>query len=181
MSDMREGAEDRGAFDPDLPPEVDAEPVETERTGDGEAAEFKDRWLRAEAELHNYRRRARREIDDSRRAGEERVLLDVIRWLDDLERALDAARASGAPPAITDGLALVLQKGRDALAKHGVDVIDPQGEPFDPAFHEAILEVEPDETEPGHVAQVVAKGYRRGDRPLRAARVVVARSPQAGA
>ena len=176
MSDLR-GAEDRGAFDPDLPPEVDAEPAAEPRAGNGEDVDYKDRWLRAEAELHNYRRRARREIDDARRAGEETVFLELIRWLDDLERALEAARAAGAPEAITDGIALVLQKGRDALGRHGVLVVDPLGEAFDPRFHEAILEVEPpDEIAPGHVAQVVLKGYRRGDRALRPARVVVARS-----
>jgi molecular chaperone GrpE len=181
MNDAREEAEDRGAFDPDLPPEVDADSSPEDGGTDGESVDYKDRWLRAEAELHNYRRRARREIEDARRAGEEVILLELVRWLDDLERALEAAQASGAAAAITDGIALVLQKGRDALARHGLVVVDPLGEPFDPTLHEAILEVDPGaEAEPGHVAQVVLKGYRRGDRALRPARVVVARSSHAG-
>ena len=181
MSDVRENDEDRGAFDPDLPPEVDAVGAEEESGGNGaDATDYKDRWLRAEAELHNYRRRARREIEDSRRAGEEAVLLELIGWLDDLERALEAARVAGANEAITDGIALLLQKGQGALGRHGVKAVDPLGEPFDPVFHEAILEVDPgSEVEPGHVAQVVLKGYARGDRALRPARVVVARSSHA--
>lgn len=179
MNHTRDDAEDRGAFDPDLPPEADDE-SSAESGGDGDSIDYKDRWLRAEAELHNYRRRARREIEDARRAGEEAILLEVIRWLDDLDRALEAARAAEAAPAITDGIALVAQKARDALGRHGVQVVDPTGEPFDPTFHEAILEVDPGaETDPGHVAQVVLKGYRRGDRALRPARVVVARSSHA--
>lgn len=179
MNHAPDDAEDRGAFDPDLPPEVDSE-SSTEADGNVDSIDYKDRWLRAEAELHNYRRRARREIEDARRAGEEAVLLEVIRWLDDLDRALEAARAAGAASAIVDGIALVAQKGRDALGRHGVQVVEPLGEPFDPTFHEAILEVDPGaETDPGHVAQVVLKGYRRGDRALRPARVVVARSSHA--
>ena len=181
MGSSREDAEDRGAFDPDLPPEVDTESAESETAGNGEGAtDYKDRWLRAEAELHNYRRRARREIDEARHAGEERILLELIRWLDDLDRALDAARDTGAAEAITDGIALVLQKGREALGRHGLAVVDPLGEPFDPRLHEAILEVDAGpQVEPGHVAQVVLKGYRRGERPLRPARVVVARASHA--
>jgi molecular chaperone GrpE len=179
MSDLYD-AEDPRAFDPDLPGDVETDaPSEAggESGGNGEAIDYKDRWLRAEAELHNYRRRARREIDDARRSAEEAILLELIRWLDDLERALAAARADGAAAAITDGIALVVQKGRDALERHGVVLVDPAGRPFDPQLHEAILEVDPaDDTPPGHVVQVVQKGYRRGDRPLRAARVVVARA-----
>lgn len=181
MGDVRENDEDRGAFDPDLPPEVDAESAEDEAEGNGsDTTDYKDRWLRAEAELHNYRRRARREIDDARRAGEEGVLLELIHWLDDLERGLEAARAAAAPEAVTEGIALLLQKGASVLGGRGVLVVDPLGEPFDPRFHEAILEVDPGaQAKPGHVAQVVLKGYRRGERALRPARVVVARSSHA--
>jgi molecular chaperone GrpE len=73
-------------------------------------------------------------------------------------------------------VALVLQKGREYLERMGVIAVDPSGLPFDPAFHEAILEVDPPEgVAGGTVVQVIAKGYRRGTRSLRAARVVVAR------
>ena len=154
-----------------------AEPV----TGDVAAAageiDYKDRWLRAEAELQNFRRRVRREIDESRRAAEEAVLLDLLALLDDLERAYRAAGESGAPPAWSEGVALVLQKGRDYLERQGVLAVDPVGQPFDPRFHEAILEMEAaEDVAPGTVMQVVHRGYRRGERALRPARVVVARS-----
>lgn len=139
--------------------------------------DYKDRWLRAEAELQNFRRRVRREIDESRRAAEEAVLLDLLALLDDLERAHRAAGESGAPPAWSEGVALVLQKGRDYLERQGVLTVDPVGQPFDPRFHEAILEMEAaEDVAPGTVMQVVHRGYRRGERALRPARVVVARS-----
>ncbi len=143
-----------------------------------EAVDYKDRWLRAEAELQNFRRRARREAEEGRRLAEEVVLLDLVALLDDLERALQSASQGGARPAWVEGVALVLQKGRDYLGRQGILAVDPAGQPFDPAFHEAILEVDaPDGVAPGVVVQVAQQGYRRGLRALRAARVVVARAP----
>src|SRR6185369_1952673 len=140
------------------------------------AIDYKDRWLRSEAELQNYRRRVRRDVEDARRAAEEAVLLDLVSLLDDLERAVQAASDMGANPSWSEGVALVLQKGREYLERQGVTAVDPAGEPFDPNFHEAILEVDaPPGVAAGAVVQVVNKGYRRGARALRPARVVVAR------
>jgi molecular chaperone GrpE len=142
------------------------------------AVDYKDRWLRAEAELQNFRKRARRDAEDARRSAEEAVLLDLVAWLDDLDRAIEAARSAGAAAGWVEGVALVLQKGREYLERQGVTQVDPTGQPFDPAFHEAILEVDAPEGVPGGtVVQVIAKGYRRSGRSLRAARVVVARGP----
>ena len=163
-------AEDAGG--PPGPPANAAAPV----------TDYKDQWLRAEAELQNVRRRARREVEDARRAAEEAVLLDLVAWLDDLERAIEAAATGGASPTWVEGVSLVLQKGREYLERQGVTAVDPAGQPFDPAHHEAILEVDaPEGASPGSVVQVVQKGYRRGARSLRAARVVVARAPGSAA
>jgi molecular chaperone GrpE len=115
-------------------------------------------------------------VEDGRRAAEEAVLLDLVSLLDDLERAVQAASDMGANPSWSEGVALVLQKGREYLERQGVTAVDPAGEPFDPNFHEAILEVDaPPGVAAGAVVQVVNKGYRRGARALRPARVVVAR------
>jgi molecular chaperone GrpE len=154
-------------------------PVDAPETGaaPGEP-DYKDRWLRAEAELQNFRRRASREWDEARRGAEESVLLELAAMLDDLERAVESARGAGADESWAKGVALVAQRVREYLGRQGVTIEDPLGRPFDPAFHEALLEVDatPDMA-PGTVAQVVQKGFRRGDRPLRAARVIVARTP----
>lgn len=144
--------------------------------------DYKDRWLRAEAELQNFRRRAARDWEEGRRLAEEGVLLEMVTVLDDLERALVAAEASGAASPWMEGVALVAQRIRDVLSRQGVTAEDPMGRPFDPAFHEALLELDaPDGAAPGSVVQVVHKGYRRGERALRAARVVVARGAAEGA
>jgi len=139
--------------------------------------DYKDRWLRAEAELQNYRKRVAREFEQVRRGAEESVMLEMLSVLDDLERALEAARTAGAEAGWTQGVQLTAQRMRDTLARHGVEVVDPQGAPFDPSFHEAVLELPAPEGVPaGTVLQVAGKGYRRGERSLRAARVVVARA-----
>jgi molecular chaperone GrpE len=154
-----------------------ATPESGKQAPSAEGIDYRDRWLRAEAELQNFRRRAQRDAEDARRRAEEAVLLDLVGLLDDLERALEVAGEGGARPAWVEGVRLVLQKGRDYLSRQGVAVVDPAGEPFDPTYHEAILEVDPPTgAAPGTVVQVVQKGYRRGERSLRAARVVVARA-----
>jgi molecular chaperone GrpE len=161
-----------------LPPATDAPetgPPETPRVET--APDYKDRWLRAEAELQNYRKRVQREFEELRRGAEEGALLELLPVLDDLERALAGMREAGAAEGWTQGVALTAQRMRDALARFGVEVVDPAGQPFDPAFHEAVLEMPaPEGVAPGTVLQVAHKGYRRGERALRAARVVVARA-----
>jgi molecular chaperone GrpE len=141
-----------------------------------EAAEFKDRWLRAEAELQNVRRRAIRDRDESVAASESRFLLDLVELLDDLERALGSMDPSQAGAAWVQGVSLTAQRMRDTLARWNVMPVPTVGRPFDPNVHEALAEIEaPEGIAPGHVAQEIQRGYRRGDRTLRAARVIVAR------
>ncbi len=143
--------------------------------------ELKDRWLRAEAELQNFRRRAQRDLEESTRFAEERVLLEMISFLDDLERAIAAAGEAGSPGPWLEGVTLVARRMGEYLARHGVTPVEPHGERFDPVHHEALLEIEaPAGIAPGHVVEVVRKGYRRHERPLRAARVVVAKQPEGG-
>ena len=154
-----------------------AETVNAERLQAPEAPDYKDRWLRAEAELQNTRRRAARERDDAVRAAEDRVLVEMIELLDDIERALAALAPGQDAEPWAQGVALTAQRMRDALARRGVTVLAAVGQPFDPAFHEALIEVPaPKGVAPGSVVQEVLRGYRRGDRALRAARVTVARA-----
>jgi molecular chaperone GrpE len=149
----------------------------------GEAAptvDFRDRWLRSEADFQNYRRRAQRDLEEARRNSEESVMLEVIAALDDLERAIAAAETAGSPDSWTAGVRLVASRLGEYLARQGVTAVDPLGAAFDPAFHEALLEVDaPAGAVPGSVVQVILKGYRRGPRALRAARVVVAKRESA--
>lgn len=150
-------------------------------TPPGEAIDYRDRWLRTEAELQNYRRRAQRDAEESRRLAEDRLLREVIDVLDDLDRALGAAphaaTKAGQDDAWSSGINLVAAKMRELLSRAGVTAIDALGRPFDPHEHEALLEVDaPEGRAPGEVVTVVRAGYRRGDRVLRPARVAVARA-----
>jgi molecular chaperone GrpE len=162
---------------PGLPdgPGADFGTPETPRSGD---TDYKDRWLRAEAELQNYRRRVQREHEQTRRDAEDAVLRDLVTVLDDLERALSSLTPEDAKAPWAQGVALVAQRMRDTLARYAVEALDPVGQRFDPETQEAILEVDaPAGAEPGTVVQVILRGYRRRERTLRPARVIVARDP----
>lgn len=156
----------------DLPPTDPAEERLAALTAELERA--KDARLRAEADLQNARRRHLREIDDAERAGAERMLAPVLSLIDDLDRALESADGAGAGDSpLAQGVALARQRMLDTLSALGLVAITPVGEAFDPHAHEAMLHA-PHATVPaGHVSQVVARGFRQGDRVLRAARVIV--------
>jgi molecular chaperone GrpE len=156
----------------DVGPAAEAEPVTS-----GEDVDYRDKWLRTEADLQNYRRRAQRDAEEGRRAAEDRLLRDVIDVLDDLDRAIGAAQETGAEEKWLAGVQLVASKLREMLTRYGVTPIEALGRPFDPHEQEALLEVDaPEGRAPGEVASVVRTGYRRGDRVLRPARVAVARA-----
>ena len=186
MKDDKQDAAARGEPEPVATSEAQAQDAaefasETLRAdamqGGPEAPDYKDKWLRAEAEIQNVRRRLQREREDAVRLSEDRVLLDIIGLLDDLERALAALTPEQASGAWAQGVALTAQRMRDTLARHGVTPVPSVGAPFDPAFHDALLEIPaPEGVAPGHVAQEVQRGYQRDHRALRAARVVVTRA-----
>jgi molecular chaperone GrpE len=170
-----------GAPEPDAVAAGGTRADELAGAGPAEAAEdsavLKDRWLRAEAELQNFRRRAARDREESRRNAEESVMLEVIAALDDLDRALASVPDSGPPEPWVEGVRMVGSRLVEYLGRQGVVTLDPVGQPFDPVFHEAVLEMVDPDMAPGHVTQVLQRGWRRGPRALRAARVVVARAP----
>jgi molecular chaperone GrpE len=171
---------DADSSGPDSAAGAETRPAEPGGAGAAEIAEdaavLKDRWLRAEAELQNFRRRAAREREETRRSAEESVMLEIIAALDDLDRALATVPESGSPEPWAEGVRMVGSRLVEYLGRQGVVTLDPVGQPFDPAFHEAILEMVVPGAVPGHVTQVVLRGWRRGTRALRAARVVVARA-----
>lgn len=132
---------------------------------------------RAEEEIDRARERLAREAERELAARSGRVLLDLIAVLDDLDRAVQAARGGAEGSALLHGVELVQRKFRAALAAHGVTSIAALGARFDPALHEAISVVPA--TSAGDHERVVAvtrEGYRRGDELLRPASVVVARA-----
>jgi molecular chaperone GrpE len=146
-----------------------------------QAAAARDQQLRAIAELDNVRKRAEREVGTASKYGAERVLGELLAVTDSLELGLKAASApDAAAKAIAEGLSLTHKQLQSFLEKHGVKVVDPAGQPFNPELHEAVAAVESSEVPPNHVLTVMQKGYRLHERLLRPAMVTVARAPAGG-
>jgi len=162
-------------------PEAAAELSEVERLQQALAdAEERDRtsreqYLRAVAELDNVRKRAQRDIESANRYGLEKFAAELLPVKDSLEAAVQSAAAD--PKGLREGQQATLQLLSRALEKLGVKLIDPQGEPFDPARHEAMMMQESSTAEPNSVLQVIQPGYDLNGRLLRPARVIVARAP----
>ncbi len=146
-----------------------------------EAARLKDQLLRTAADFDNFRKRSRREVADAERKGRDGLLKELLPVFDNLERAtaLGSAANGGDVRGILDGIELVSRQFRDTLQRLGVERIKTVGEVFDPAYHEAIQQLETNDVPPGAVAHEVQSGYREGERVIRPALVVVAKPPSA--
>jgi molecular chaperone GrpE len=138
--------------------------------------ETHERLLRATADLDNYKKRAAKEREEVQKFGIEKVLKDILPVIDGLDRALAAA-----PPddPLADGVRLVRASLEQALARHGVTGFSALGEKFDPALHEALLQVPTGDKPPGTVVLEHARGFKLHERLLRPAMVGVAVEPPA--
>ena len=145
----------------------------------------RDGALRALADAENVKRRATKDVESARRYALDKFSADLLPVLDSLEKAVDVAGASDQQDtnlqAISEGVSLSLKLFVDTVAKHGLSLDDPLGEPFDPQRHEAIAMVPNPDAEPGSVMDVMQKGYLLNDRVVRAAKVVVVAQPTAAA
>ncbi len=153
-----------------------------------ERDELKDRMLRTLAEMENLRRRTEREVADARAYAVTNFARDVLNVADNIRRALDSvpadakASADGALKGLIDGIDLTERDLGKTLERHGVKIVEPQGQKFDPNRHQAMFEVSNAEVPAGTVVQVVQAGYVIGERVLRPALVGVAKGgPKAAA
>jgi molecular chaperone GrpE len=137
-----------------------------------------DRALRAQAELDNYRKRARRELEEERRYAALPLLRELLPVLDDIYRAIEAGEKSPQAAGLLDGVKLVAQGLEAVLAKHDCKRIEALGHPFDPAIHEAISQQPSADHPPGTVVLVAKEGYVLHDRVVRAAQVIVSTLPR---
>jgi molecular chaperone GrpE len=155
--------------------------------------ETHDRYLRAVADLENYKKRAQKERDEVLRFGNEKLLKDLFPVVDGLDRALAAVtrseeagsarrRGEGEAGAIdaplVKGVTLVRATLEQALARHGVASFSALGQPFDPSKHEALMQVTTAEQPPGTVVMEHARGFLLNDRLARPAMVGVAKAPE---
>ena len=140
----------------------------------GEAKRERDEYLelaqRTRADFENYRKRAAREADEAQVRAKGEIAAQLIPIVDNLERALGASSEEGA---LADGVKLIYEELRQLLERSGVEAYDPAGEPFDPAWHEALQTRPAEGGEPGRVIETLDKGYRLNGQALRPARVVV--------
>ena len=177
MADEKNGAQEAQANG--MPDEEAPSLEERLAAAEAEAADGKDKLLRALAESENVRRRAPREREDAARYGATNLAKDLINVADNLRRAL----ASVPEGQMKDELTRTLLQGVDAterellaaFERHGIRRIDPMGERFDHNFHQAIMEVENSGQPGGTVVQVLQPGYAMHDRLLRPAMVSVAK------
>jgi molecular chaperone GrpE len=160
--------EERGSDPPGPPPSL-SEQLQAARAA---SAENYDRFVRTRAELENVLKRHERA--DRIRYGAEGLARDLLSVVDDLERAL--AHAGEQDSAIVEGVRLVHASLLETLARHGIERVPSQGQPFDPNVHEAVAMVENSEVPPNTVVQEHRAGYKLHDRLLRAAMVVVSRA-----
>ncbi len=136
-----------------------------------------DRYLRAAAETENVRKRAARDVESARRFALENFSRDLLAVKDSLEMGIQAASNADVETLLA-GKEATLKLLATTLERFGIEELDPEGEVFDPEFHEAMTVQPSDDMEPGSVLSVIQKGYSLNGRLLRPAMVVVAAEPQ---
>ena len=166
-----EAGEDQELF------EVDEAATESDRNAavgndaaDEEVARLREAMLRLRADIDNREKRMEREMTKARKFAVEALLRDLVPVLDSMDQAIAAG-----DPGTTEGMELTRKLALKALSDHGLEVLDPIGEPFDPSWHEAMTTAPAGEQPVDTIVQVLQKGYRLNERLVRPARVIVAR------
>ncbi len=141
------------------------------------AAEYLDLAQRTRAEFENYQKRVQRDRDQERKYAFGPIAADLLPIIDNLDRALEAARKVGEQGPLVQGVAMVQVQFLDLLKRHGVTPIEALGQPFDPHLHQALMQQPTADAAPNTVVQVIEKGFMNQDRVLRPAKVVVSTKP----
>jgi len=132
---------------------------------------------RIQADFENYKRRNKTAVSDAYRDGTLETIKALLPVLDNLERALDLAKNSTSDEgkAISKGIEMVIRQFVDIMAKMDIEEIDALGKPFDPAYHNAVMQVEAENDEQKNiVVEVLQKGYKQKDKVIRYSMVKVA-------
>ncbi len=164
------------------PDEVRPEPSETEQGEVGlheqikalqeQNADLEDRYVRLAAEFDNYKKRQSRIFSEMVSAAQDALILKILDVLDNFERALESKEGPPDTDSIIQGVHLIYKQMLDLLSSENIEVICPNGECFDPNLHEAVTALHGNVDE-DTVTEVIQKGYRKGDRLVRPAKVVV--------
>ena len=156
-------------------PEAAQEGVDVEAL-EAEIAGLKEDVLRAQAETQNVRRRAETDVEKAHKFSTEKFARELLDVVDNLERAIAAAPEDDLVKPFLEGVDMTQKSLLNTLAKFKVEVVDPEGHPFDPDLHQAISMVDAPDAEPNTVLNVVQKGYTNHGRLLRPAMVVVSKA-----
>jgi molecular chaperone GrpE len=143
-----------------------------------EAEEANDKYRRIYADFENYRKRMQRDQAEFRRYANEQMAMELLTVIDHLGLALKHANEGGSSgDALQQGVEMVYKQFRDVLEKFGITPFKAEGETFDPAMHEAMMQVETSEVPENKVVQVFQDGYRYHEKILRHAKVGVSKNP----
>lgn len=141
------------------------------------ADDYWNKLLRTQAEMENLRKRGARELEQAHKYAVERFATELLTVKDSLEMGVDAARNETDVEKLREGTELTLRMLERALEKFGIEEINPQGQSFDPARHQAMTTQKNSELAPNTVIAVMQKGYAIGERLLRPAMVIVSKAP----
>jgi molecular chaperone GrpE len=147
------------------------------RVAELKAEDEHDQLLRTLADFNNYRRRAREEMDQSRKFAIEDFTIRLLPILDNFERAIKASEELHDFDALHGGVVLILRNLNDVLEKEGVKPIEAEGQQFDPNIHEAVMRMETDDYPDNTIVEELQKGYTLGDKVIRASMVKVSCKP----
>lgn len=153
-----------------------ATPEEQVQLLSAERDNLMQKWLLAVADLENYRRRVQKEFDQERRFAALPLARDLLPALDNLHRALEAARNGGDVKQLVQGVQMVARQFDDILGRHSVVPIAAAGQPFDPNLHQAIQQLPAPDKPPMTVLSECERGYKMHDRVIRPSSVIVSAS-----
>jgi molecular chaperone GrpE len=140
-----------------------------------ESQSLKDQLLRKIAEFENYKRRTEKEFIDHLEFANVELILEILPVIDDFERSLQHMEESKDEDSHLEGIRLIYKKLFSTLEKRGLKPIDSVGEEFDPEQHQALMQVESDKYESGHIVEEHLKGYKLNDKVIRHSQVLVAK------
>ncbi|MGH7197904.1 MAG: nucleotide exchange factor GrpE [Candidatus Omnitrophota bacterium] len=147
-----------------------APPPEAEK----KAAEYWDQILRLRADFENTKKRLEREKQDAIKFANERLLIEVLPIMDNLDRAMASLAEGHNPEKVKEGLGIAQRELHDVLEEHGVQVVKSVGELFDPKFHEAVAVTDDKDLKDGTIVEEIQRGYLLNGRLIRPSRVKIA-------
>ena len=180
-ADTAQTAEPENNISEDIESGVDSELMDLQfalGAAEQELAEHREAMLRMQAEMENLRKRLIKDLERSRLRALETFMNDLLPVHDSLERGLETDAETATVESMKEGKALIIRMLGKVMQDHGLSMIDPQGEAFNPELHQAMTVLPSAECEPDTVLEVMQKGFQLNGRLIRPAMVVVSKEPE---